>query len=230
MEHQMQEYLEINMYSEHVITSVVVQGRYGNGLGQEYTELYVLMYWKAESQSWVQYSEGDNKLLQANHNTYQAVLHRLRGPTVVTSKVRIYPFSYHPRTVCLRVELKGCRAANLDFIKNQTENYFQDFSEQREDWSESSFLGASIGIMSVVGLITVSAIILVIRSNWKLKNYSNIYNSSNKDNDSSIQSSLKRGEDCVSVVGSLTSESQNYDNYVRLQHCPPRHYTVKYVP
>ena len=47
--------------------------------------------------------------------------------------------------------------------------------------------------MSVVGVVTVAAILLVFRSNWKLKNYSNIYNNTNNnDIDSSLQSSLKR--------------------------------------
>ena len=124
---------------------------------------------------------------------------------------RIFPFSYHPRTVCIRVELKGCegrnistnmvdnirvatfiQAAGLD-LKNETANNFEDFSEEREEWSERVLLGVSIGIMAVVGLVTLSAILLVFRSNWKLKNYSNIYsNTTNNDIDSSLQSSLKR--------------------------------------
>ena len=77
--------------------------------------------------------------------------------------------------------------------ETETENNLPDFSEERDDWSERVFLGVSIGIMSVVGLVTLSAILLVFRSNWKLKNYSNIYSiSTNNDIDSSIQSSLKR--------------------------------------
>ena len=78
-------------------------------------------------------------------------------------------------------------------LKNETANNLEDFSEEREDWSERVLLGVSIGIMAVVGLVTLSAILLVFRSNWKLKNYSNIYsNNTNNDIDSSFQSSLKR--------------------------------------
>ena len=88
MEHLLQEYLQINLHKDHVITSVVVQGRYANGLGQEYTEHYVMMYWRSESRSWVQYEEGDKKLLEANNNPYQPVQHRLKGPAVITSRVR----------------------------------------------------------------------------------------------------------------------------------------------
>ena len=76
------------------------------------------------------------------------------------------------------------QVAGLD-LKNGTESNYQDFSEGGEDWSERVFPGVSIGIMSVVGLLTLSAILLVCRYNWKLKNYSNIYNNStNNDIDS----------------------------------------------
>ena len=88
MDHALQEFLQINLDMEHVITGVVVQGRYANGLGQEYTEQYVMMYWESETRSWVEYEEGDSRLLQANNNTYQPVQHRLKGPAVVTSRVR----------------------------------------------------------------------------------------------------------------------------------------------
>ena len=83
-----QEYLEIDLQGQHVVSSVVVQGRYGNGLGQEYAEYYVMMYWREDTGTWVEYREGDNRLLQANNNTYQPVETRLRGNTVLTSKVR----------------------------------------------------------------------------------------------------------------------------------------------
>ena len=83
-----QEYLEIDLEVPHVITSVVVQGRYGNGLGQEYAEYYVMMYWREDTRTWVEYREGDNRLLVANNNTYQPVETRLRGNIVLTSKVR----------------------------------------------------------------------------------------------------------------------------------------------
>ena len=133
------------------------------------------------------------------------------------------------------------KAAGLE-LRNETENNLADFSEEREgeDWSERVFLGVSIGIMAVVGLVTLAAILLVFRSNWKLKNYSNIYsNSTNNDIDSSLQSSLKRysdfseprirvyrlnnislfvrGEGSLSVPGSSLSSGGKYDNYVRIQ-------------
>ena len=102
-----QEYLEIDLQGPHVISSVVVQGRYGNGLGQEYAEYFVMMYWREETRTWVEYRQGDNRLLQANNNTYQPVETRLRGNTILTSKVRwenqLNIFSDHAECFDLKV-------------------------------------------------------------------------------------------------------------------------------
>ena len=40
------EFLEINLLVDHVITSIVIQGRFANGLGQEFTEYYLLQFWR----------------------------------------------------------------------------------------------------------------------------------------------------------------------------------------
>ncbi|KAJ9582368.1 hypothetical protein L9F63_003295, partial [Diploptera punctata] len=40
------EYLEVNLHTMHVLTSVQTQGRFGNGMGQEYAEVYKLEYWR----------------------------------------------------------------------------------------------------------------------------------------------------------------------------------------
>ena len=47
------------------------------------------------------------QLLTGNSNTYFAELHELR-PVVIARRVRFVPYSSHPRTVCMRVELYGC--------------------------------------------------------------------------------------------------------------------------
>ena len=54
----MEEYLEVDLGEDNFITSVVVQGRYANGLGQEYTEFYVLRYWNEEDGDWIEYRNG----------------------------------------------------------------------------------------------------------------------------------------------------------------------------
>ncbi|KAG8041599.1 hypothetical protein G9C98_002892 [Cotesia typhae] len=73
------EWLEIDLHSVHVITGTNTQGRFGNGLGVEYAEGYLLEYWRP----------------------------RL-DPPLWASKIRFFPYSNHRRTVCMRVELYGC--------------------------------------------------------------------------------------------------------------------------
>ena len=45
--------------------------------------------------------------MSGNVNTYLVVRQKLELPFVAT-KIRFIPFSEHPRTVCMRVELFGC--------------------------------------------------------------------------------------------------------------------------
>lgn len=41
------EYLQIDLLSLHAITSIKTQGRFGKGQGQEFTEAYVVEYWRS---------------------------------------------------------------------------------------------------------------------------------------------------------------------------------------
>ena len=58
LDHTLEEYLEVDLVEDTFITSVVVQGRYANGLGQEYTEFYVLRYWSDRDEDWIEYRNG----------------------------------------------------------------------------------------------------------------------------------------------------------------------------
>lgn len=55
------------------------------------------------------------QIISGNTDTETVVSHRLM-PTVYASKIRILPYSVHRRTVCLRVEIKGCLAEGKLFI------------------------------------------------------------------------------------------------------------------
>lgn len=46
-------------------------------------------------------------MIDGNKNTYLESKHELEPP-MWASKVRFWPYSYHRRTVCMRVELYGC--------------------------------------------------------------------------------------------------------------------------
>ena len=47
------------------------------------------------------------QILPGNSNTY-AVANNTLNPAIFASKIRLIPYSDHPRTVCMRIELVGC--------------------------------------------------------------------------------------------------------------------------
>ncbi|XP_022240832.1 discoidin domain-containing receptor 2-like isoform X1 [Limulus polyphemus] len=102
------EYLEINLYSLHVITQVATQGRFGNGQGQEYAEQYKLEYWRPGVHEWIRYrNRTGHEILQGNTNTYFPAKRKV-DPLIIASKIRFVPHSILLRTVCMRVEVYGC--------------------------------------------------------------------------------------------------------------------------
>lgn len=105
---EVREYLEVDLLRDHLVTWTETQGRFGNGQGQEYAEAFLIEYWRRALGSWVIYKDArGEKVLTGNKNTYLVVKQRLELP-FVASKVRFIPYSEHPRTVCMRVELYGC--------------------------------------------------------------------------------------------------------------------------
>ena len=69
-----QEFLEIDLKYNHIITSVVTQGRFANGQGQEFAEFFVLQYWREGMEGFAEYrnSSGD-RIMTANKNTFNLV-------------------------------------------------------------------------------------------------------------------------------------------------------------
>ncbi|KAJ8925152.1 hypothetical protein NQ315_001337 [Exocentrus adspersus] len=106
------EHLEINLEEVHVVTGSRTQGRFGNGQGQEYAEEYMLEYWRPGLDRWTRWKNRSGKeLLPGNTNTFTIVDQKL-DPPIIASKIRFLPYSDHVRTVCMRVELLGCRWAD----------------------------------------------------------------------------------------------------------------------
>ncbi|XP_043241295.1 discoidin domain-containing receptor tyrosine kinase B-like [Amphibalanus amphitrite] len=109
---QVHEYLQIDLGQVTVITAAETQGRFGNGRGMEWAERYELEYWRpgwdAET-GWRTYRNvSGHTRLDGNVNSYMAAKTPL-DPPLLAAKVRLVPRSSHPRTVCLRAELYGCR-------------------------------------------------------------------------------------------------------------------------
>lgn len=48
----LKEYLQIDLLQMHVLTAIRTQGRFGKGQGQEYTEAYVVEYWRPGFVKW----------------------------------------------------------------------------------------------------------------------------------------------------------------------------------
>ncbi|XP_065225267.1 discoidin domain-containing receptor 2-like isoform X2 [Planococcus citri] len=108
IESDVREYLEIDLTVVHTITGIQTQGRYDHGRGQEYAEEYSVEYWRPSLNKWKKYKRWDGKeIITGNYDTSTVVSHTLMPP-VFASIIRIVPYSMHRRTVCLRVELKGC--------------------------------------------------------------------------------------------------------------------------
>lgn len=49
------EWLEVDLRQLHVISAVQTQGRFGNGQGQEYAEVYMIDYWRPGSTKWIRW-------------------------------------------------------------------------------------------------------------------------------------------------------------------------------
>ncbi|KAH0948374.1 hypothetical protein HN011_011755 [Eciton burchellii] len=109
IEKGVREWLQVDLQGAHVITGVQTQGRYDHGRGQEYVEDYTLEYRRPGFTQWRRYKRWDNiEVLAGNSDTSSIVSHKLIPP-IFASHVRILPHSEHRRTVCLRIELQGCR-------------------------------------------------------------------------------------------------------------------------
>lgn len=105
----LKEYLQIDLLIMHVITAVKTQGRFGKGQGQEYSEAYVVEYWRPGFNKWERWKNVQGKeILQGNINTYSEVENDLQ-PIIFATKVRLYPYSQYDRTVCMRTEIIGCQ-------------------------------------------------------------------------------------------------------------------------
>ncbi|GLV42828.1 Discoidin domain receptor [Carabus blaptoides fortunei] len=145
---EIREYLEVDLMKNHLITWTETQGRFGNGQGQEYAEAFLIEYWRAALDQWVIYKDSrGEKVLTGNKNTYLVVKQRLELP-FVASKVRFIPYSEHPRTVCMRVELYGCTWGQsiVRYIapKGDARDGLQDPATDLEDVSYDGFLDGGI--------------------------------------------------------------------------------------
>ncbi|KAJ6222429.1 hypothetical protein RDWZM_000974 [Blomia tropicalis] len=104
------EWIQVDLAGFYVITAVATQGRFGNGMGVEFTEEFWIEYSRDNGTTWNKWTDksGDYKL-PGNHDTYTPHKNILSHPLVGINLIRIVPFAKHQRTTCIRFELYGCR-------------------------------------------------------------------------------------------------------------------------
>lgn len=61
-----------------MITATGTQGRFGNGQGVEYSEAYMLEYWRPKLGKWVRYRDvqGEEVSINSRDNVFRNVLSR----------------------------------------------------------------------------------------------------------------------------------------------------------
>ncbi|XP_060837364.1 discoidin domain-containing receptor 2-like [Rhopalosiphum padi] len=127
---EVREYLEIDLDEDHLVTWTETQGRWGNGQGQEFTEAFTVEYWRKSIGRWMEYKDSKEcRVLPGNVNTYLSVNQELELP-FVASRIRFVPFSTHPRTVCMRVEIYGCpwEQSVVNYVAPRADTEFEDIS------------------------------------------------------------------------------------------------------
>ncbi|XP_052219527.1 discoidin domain-containing receptor 2-like [Dreissena polymorpha] len=103
------EYLQIDLGKLSVVTMVEIQGRFGNGQGQEYTEQFLLEYQREDMGEWMRFRDKQGtELFKGNENTYLTEMREVTPP-IIGRRVRFIPYSKTLRTVCMRVEIYGCK-------------------------------------------------------------------------------------------------------------------------
>lgn len=103
------EFLQVDLGGTKVVTAILSQGRFGNGHGQEFAESFTIQYSRSsDGDNFTGYvGRGGKTLFAANKNTYSVEENQL-DPPLIARRIRILPYSKHPRTVCMRLEIVGC--------------------------------------------------------------------------------------------------------------------------
>ena len=103
------EWLEVDLEKKMMITGISLQGRWDNGVGQEFAPFVSMMYYDDVTGQFATYSDlhGD-QVMAGNTDTYSVAEVKM-VPPVVTDRIRVIPYSQYQRSVCVRVEVRGCQ-------------------------------------------------------------------------------------------------------------------------
>lgn len=102
------QWLGMNLTTDHVISVLETQGRYAEGKGQEYAMAYRLFYWRKGMNKFREYRDSLGRMVLPGNKDTSTVVRNTLNPPIIASAVRIMPYSNHSRTVCLRLGISGC--------------------------------------------------------------------------------------------------------------------------
>lgn len=66
----LKEYIQIDLVKVHAITSILTQGRFGKGQGQEYTEAFVIEYFRPSIKKWKRWKNIQGKEVSGKKNIF----------------------------------------------------------------------------------------------------------------------------------------------------------------
>jgi len=158
------EWLEVDLEKKMIITAISLQGRWDNGVGQEFSPFIMLKYYDDLTHQFFTYNnDDDDYVMTGNTDTYSVVKVTLDTP-IVTKRLRVIPYSYYQRSVCIRLEIHGCQAQKTEETK-----VFNKVGEIKK--AKEPYLTIWILIPSLIGvLLTCSILILVMTTcmYWKV--------------------------------------------------------------
>ncbi|KAJ8300154.1 hypothetical protein KUTeg_021673 [Tegillarca granosa] len=90
--------------------------------GMEYAAFFLLEYQREDDGEWIRFRKrnGEEKF-KGNSNTYLAEVRDV-DPPIIGKRIRFIPYADHARTVCMRVELHGCKWPEIANKSNITTN------------------------------------------------------------------------------------------------------------
>lgn len=128
---------QITFDEVHIITDVETQGRFAGGAGKEFATHYMIDYLRTGSQ-WMRYKyRNSSHLIEANKDVSTAIRHTL-DPPIIASRIRLVPYSYYPRTVCLRTELYGCQYKGISSLDQNIYQYYKLKRVHNNSWEHQA--------------------------------------------------------------------------------------------
>ncbi|OCT65185.1 discoidin domain-containing receptor 2 [Xenopus laevis] len=102
------QFLQIDLHELHFITLIGTQGRHARATGKEFARSYRVDY-SRNGERWLSWRDHQGQqVMRGNVDEYEVVLADLRPP-IITRYIRVIPVTKVPMTVCMRVELYGCK-------------------------------------------------------------------------------------------------------------------------